>query len=94
MAGWVLTAGDAIGRRLHECGLTQAALADAAGVSRYRVNSIINGARRLTPDSAKRIGRALGMTPISLLELQNCSDLFALDQAGVGNDVTCITPPR
>lgn len=94
MAGWVMTAGDAISLRLENCGLTQAELADAAGISRFRVNSIINGRRRLTPDSALRIGNALGMTPVNLLEFQASDDLFALRQAGVGDDVRCITRPR
>jgi addiction module HigA family antidote len=87
----LVTVGTVIGRTLRKAGLTQAALADAAGVSRYRVNSIINGERICTPDSALRIGTALGILPICLLEMQAAIDLQALEKSGVASNVQCIT---
>jgi antitoxin HigA-1 len=37
-------------------GLTQSDLAKECGVSRFRINEILNGKRALTADSAIRIG--------------------------------------
>lgn len=44
-------------------GLTQGDLADLIGVSRQRVNEIINGAREITADSAIRLSQLFGVSP-------------------------------
>ena len=43
-------------RFLAPLGISQTALAKALGVSRRRVNELINGRRAITPDTAVRLG--------------------------------------
>jgi addiction module HigA family antidote len=43
-------------RYLAPLGLTQTELAEALGISRRRVNELINGRRGITPDTAVRLG--------------------------------------
>ena len=57
-------------------GLTQDALAEALGVSRYSVNQIINDRRSITADMALRLAKVLGTTPQFWLNLQMAVDLF------------------
>jgi addiction module HigA family antidote len=57
-------------------GLTQAALAEAMGVTRVRVNEIINGRRGVTADTALRFAKALGTSVDFWLRLQLACDLF------------------
>ena len=44
-------------------GLTQAQVADRLGISRPRLNEIVNGARGVTPDTALRLARGFGTAP-------------------------------
>ena len=60
---------------LDELGLTQAALADAIGVSPMRVSHLLKGDRPVTAELALRLGRALGQTPQYWLNLQTAYDL-------------------
>ena len=55
---------------LDELGLTQAAFARALGVSPVRVSRLLQGARPVTAELALRLGRALGQSPRSWLNLQ------------------------
>lgn len=57
-------------------GLTQQALADAMGVTRVRVNEIVNGRRGVTADTALRLAKAFGTTPDFWLRLQLACDLY------------------
>jgi addiction module HigA family antidote len=55
--------------------ITQDRLAVAMGVSRFRVNEIINGRRAVTPETALLLGAALGTTAEFWLNLQRALDL-------------------
>jgi len=56
--------------------LTQQELADAVGVTRVRINEIINGRRGITADTALRLSRALGTSVDFWLRLQMACDVF------------------
>lgn len=60
---------------LDELNLTQAALADALGVSPMRVSHLLRGDRPVTAELALRLGRAFGQTPQYWLNLQTAYDL-------------------
>lgn len=57
-------------------GLTQSALAVRLGVSYPRLNEIIKGRRSITPDTALRLARVLGMSAEFWLGLQQDWDLW------------------
>lgn len=56
--------------------LTQAELARCLGVSYPRLNEIIKGRRSVTPDTALRLSRVLGMSADFWLGLQQDWDLW------------------
>ena len=56
--------------------LTQAELSRRLGVSYPRLNEIIKGRRSVTPDTALRLSRVLGMSPDFWLGLQQDWDLW------------------
>ncbi len=56
--------------------LTQEALANLIGVTRRRINEIINGKRAITPDAACRLAKLFNMTPEFWLNLQTKLDLW------------------
>lgn len=60
---------------LDELGLTQAAFADAMGVSPMRVSHLLKGQRPVTAELALRLGLALSQTPQYWLNLQAAYDL-------------------
>ena len=57
-------------------GLTQAELARRLGVSYPRLNEIVRGKRSVTPDTALRLSRVLGMSADFWLGLQQDWDLW------------------
>lgn len=57
-------------------GLTQQALAEAMGVTRVRVNEIVNGRRGVTADTALRLAKAFGTSVDFWLRLQLACDLY------------------
>jgi len=61
---------------LDDLGMTQTAFADAIGVSRVRLNELINGRRALTPSTALRLERTLGKPAYWWLGLQQDYDLW------------------
>ena len=81
--------GEHLAEMLHELGVTQYRLAKTIGVPQVRVHQIVHGRRAVTPDSALRIGRALGMTPDFWLNLQR---MYDLDIARAKTDVSAIRP--
>jgi addiction module HigA family antidote len=60
--------------------ITQDELAKAMGVSRFRVNEIINGRRALTSETAVLLGKALGTSARFWMNLQVAVDLFDADR--------------
>lgn len=60
---------------LEDLALTQAALADAIGISPMRVSHVLRGDRPITAELALRLGRAFGQTPQYWLNLQTSYDL-------------------
>ena len=56
--------------------ITQSELATAIGVSFVRVNSIINGKRGITPDTALRLEKYFGVSAQSWLNTQLRWDLY------------------
>lgn len=60
---------------LDELGLTQAAFAEAIGVSPMRVSHLLKGQRPVTAELALRLGLALSQTPQYWLNLQAAHDL-------------------
>lgn len=56
--------------------ITQEQLADAMRVSRVRINALLNGRRGVTPDTARRLERVLGMSAEFWLRLQMALDLY------------------
>jgi addiction module HigA family antidote len=55
--------------------LSQEALARELGISRRRINEIVNGRRGLTPDTALRLARYFDTGPELWLHLQAAWDL-------------------
>jgi addiction module HigA family antidote len=61
---------------LKPLGLSQADLAEKLGVSYPRVNELVHGKRGVTPDTALRLERLLGMEAQFWLNLQLAWDLY------------------
>ena len=67
--------GEFLREALEDLAMTQAAFADAIGVSAMRVSHLLKGDRPITAELALRLGRALGQTPHYWLNLQSAYDL-------------------
>lgn len=67
--------GEFLRETLDELNLTQAAFANALGVSPMRVSHLLRGDRPVTAEMALRLGRAFGQTPQYWLNLQTAYDL-------------------
>ncbi|UYM13957.1 HigA family addiction module antitoxin [Endozoicomonas euniceicola] len=61
--------------------ITQRELASAIHVPYQRVNELVNGKRGVTPSTALRLARFLGMSPDFWLNLQLRWDLYKVQQA-------------
>ena len=64
-------------RFLKPLAITQTELALALGVSRRRVNELINGRRAITPDTAVRLAAFFGNDPTFWMHLQVAWDMHA-----------------
>ena len=71
-----LAPGDHLRYIIEENAFTQQQFADALGVTRRRINEILNGKRGITPDTALRLGRVLSTSPELWLRLQNQLELW------------------
>jgi addiction module HigA family antidote len=64
-------------RYLKPLSITQTELAEALGVSRRRVNELINGRRAITADTAVRLGMYFGNDASFWMHLQVAWDMHA-----------------
>jgi len=67
--------GELLRETLDDLEMTQAAFAEAIGVSPMRVSHLLNGSRPVTAEMALRLGRVFGQSPQYWLNLQNTYDL-------------------
>ena len=76
-------------------GITQSALAVRLGISFPRLNEIVRGKRSVTPDTALRLARVLGLSPDFWLGLQQDWDLWHLLRAKRSAEILRLEPlPR
>jgi antitoxin HigA-1 len=64
-------------RFMKPLGITQTELAEALGVSRRRVNELINGRRAISPDTAVRLAMYFGNEAAFWMHLQVAWDMHA-----------------
>ena len=62
---------------LEPLGVSSIGLAKAVGVPRTRIERLVKGQTGVTPDTALRLGRALGTTPEFWLNMQSNFDMAA-----------------
>jgi addiction module HigA family antidote len=75
-------------------GITQSALAARLGVSFPRLNEVINGKRAVTPDTALRLARVLGMSADFWLGLQQDWDLWHALRSDEAAEIERLQPLR
>jgi antitoxin HigA-1 len=75
-------------------GITQSELALRLGVSFPRLNEIIRGRRAVTPDTALRLARVLGMSPDFWLGLQLDWDLWHAMRGSNSAEISQLVPLR
>ncbi len=76
-------------------GLTQTELAAALGVSYPRLNEIVNGRRSVTPDTALRLAKVVGMSADFWLGLQQDWNLWHAMQGPEADEISKLKPlPR
>ena len=67
---------------LEPMGITQHKLAVSIGVPPRRINEIVHGTRRITADTALRLGRYFGMSAQFWINLQSHHDLEVAPRLG------------
>lgn len=72
---------------LEPLSLTQTELAEKLGVSYPRVNELIHGKRGVTPDTALRLERLLGMEAQFWLNLQLAWDLYHVKHSSAAKEI-------
>jgi addiction module HigA family antidote len=80
---------------LKPMGLSQTELAEKMGVSYPRVNELIHGKRGVTPDTALRLERLLGMEAQFWLNLQLAWDLYHTSHSHAAKEIRkikCLIP--
>lgn len=75
-------------------GITQSALALRLGVSFPRLNELIRGKRALTPDTALRLARVVGMSAEFWLGLQLDWDLWHAIRNKKNEEISRLAPLR
>jgi addiction module HigA family antidote len=73
-------------------GMTQAELAKRIGVSYPRVNELVNGKRKLTPDTALRLARLFGTTVEFWMTGQMLWDMWHVIYSPVAAEIENIEP--
>ncbi|MFT4087642.1 MAG: HigA family addiction module antitoxin [Gordonia sp. (in: high G+C Gram-positive bacteria)] len=76
---------------LEPLGISQYALAKAAGLPLSRVNAIVHGRRAITADTGLRLSRALGTCDMFWINMQARYDADVAFQA-IASDLEKITP--
>ncbi len=76
---------------LEPLGISQYALAQAAGLPIPRINAIVHGRRAITADTGLRLARALGLSDMFWINMQA---RYAADvaRAEIADDLTHIVP--
>ena len=77
---------------LKPLGVTQSALAVRLGVSFPRLNEIVHGRRSVTPDTALRLARVIGMSADFWLGLQQDWDLWHAMRSDKAADIAELEP--
>jgi addiction module HigA family antidote len=77
---------------LEPLGMTQSAFAVHLGVSFPRLNEVIKGRRSVTPDTALRLARVLGMPADFWLSLQSDWDLWHAIHSDRAGEIERLTP--
>ena len=77
---------------LKPLGLTQTELAERLGVSYPRVNELVHGKRDMTPDTALRLERLLGVEAQFWLNLQLAWDLYHAIHSAAAKHIQQIKP--
>ncbi len=77
---------------LKPLGLSQTELAERLGVSYPRVNELVHGKRDMTPDTALRLERLLGVEAQFWLNLQLAWDLYHAQHSPAARDRAHIKP--
>lgn len=77
---------------LKPLGLSQTDLAEKMGVSYPRINELIHGKRGITPDTALRLERLLGMEAQFWLNLQLAWDLYEVSHSHASKAIRKIIP--
>jgi addiction module HigA family antidote len=72
---------------LKPLGLTQVELASRIGVSYPRINELVHGKRGMTPDTALRLERLLGVEAQFWMNLQLAWDLYHAAHAESSKDI-------
>ena len=80
------------GEFLEPLGISQSAFAIRLGVSFPRLNEIIRGKRAVTPDTALRLARVLGMPADFWLGLQTDWDLWHAMRSGHAEEISRLEP--
>ena len=76
---------------LNPMGITQHRLAISIGVPPRRINEIVPGKRRITADTALRLGRFFGVSPQFWINLQSHYDL-EIEKEVLGEELDKIQP--
>lgn len=77
---------------LHPLGVSQSAFAVRLGVSFPRLNEIVRGRRAVTPDTALRLARVLGMPADFWLGLQTDWDLWHARRSAAAAEIERLEP--
>ena len=73
-------------------GISQSAFAVRLGVSYPRLNEIVRGKRAVSPDTALRLARVLGMSPDFWLGLQQDWDLWHAMRSEKAGEINRLQP--
>lgn len=85
--------GEHLAEMLDELNISQRRLAQSIEAPPRRISEIVRGRRRVTADTALRLGQALGMTPEFWLNLQQQYDLELAQTTTDYSNIKPLNPP-